>query len=176
MPNTKVTAFEGAAVHHGGLMQTAAMNGVAARLSLKDFCRPDDLAAELAELEESTLVFTDIEGGELDLLDPARVPGLSEVDILVETHDAFVPGCTAELKGRFSESHNIEQIVARPRSLADFPSAIIPELSKFMPRTAVELMNERRTGIQMWLYLTVKRQLAVKAVSRNAVISDGGSA
>jgi hypothetical protein len=176
MSNTRVTAFEGAAEHHAGLLQTAAMNGVAARFALKGFCRPDDLAAELAELEGPTLVFADIEGGELDLLDPVRVPRLSEVDILVETHDSFVPDCTAKLKARFSDSHNVEQVVARPRSIADFPSGIIPELPKFMPRTAVELMNERRTGIQIWLYLTAKRQLDVKAAPvAMRVISDGGS-
>jgi hypothetical protein len=162
MPNTRVTAFESAAEHHAGLMRTAAVNGVAARFALKGFCRPDDLAAELAGSEEPTLVLADIEGGELDVLDPVRAPRLSDVDILVETHDAFVPDCTAKLKARFSKSHSIEQIVSRPRSLADFPSAIIPELSKFMPRTAVELMNERRTGVQTWLYLTAKRQPDVK--------------
>jgi hypothetical protein len=162
MPNIKVIAFESASEHHAGLMQTAAMNGVAARFALKGFCRPDDLAAELARFEEPTLVLADIEGGELDVLDLIRVPRLSAVDILVETHDAFVPDCTAKLKARFSESHSIEQIISRPRSLADFPSEIIPELSKFMPRTAVELMNERRTGIQIWLYLTAKRRLDVR--------------
>jgi hypothetical protein len=164
MPRTKVTAFEGADEHHAGLMQAAALNGVTARFALKGFCHPNDLGAELAELEGPTLVLADIEGGELDVLDPAKVARLSDVDILVETHDAFVPNCTAKLIVRFSRSHNIEQIVARPRSLADFPAAIIPELSKFMPRTAVELMNERRTGTQMWLYLTAKRQPDVKAV------------
>ena len=147
---------------------------MAARFALKGFCRPDDLVAELAEPAGPTLVLADIEGGEVDVLDPVKAPRLSDVDILVETHDTFVPDCTAKLKARFSESHSIEQVVARPRSLADFPSAIIPELSKFMPRTAVELMNERRTGIQIWLYLTVKRQPDVKAVPVvTRVISDG---
>jgi hypothetical protein len=157
MPNTKVTAFEGGAEHHAGLMQAATRNGVVARFVLKGFCQWDDLGAELDEFEGPTLVLADIEGGELEVLDPVRVTRLSGVDILVETHDAFVPDCTARLKARFSGSHNIEEIVARPRSLADFPSALIPELSKFMPHTAVELMNERRSGTQIWLYLTAKR-------------------
>jgi len=164
MPRTKVTAFEGVLEHHAGLLRAAVLNGVAARFTLKGFCRSDDLGAELAELPGSTLVLADIEGGELDMLDLIKVPRLSYADILVETHDAFVPNCTEKLKVRFSETHNVEQIVARPRSLADFPAAIIPELSKFMPRTAVELMNERRTGTQMWLYLTAKRQPEVEAV------------
>jgi len=164
MPRTKVTAFEGALEHHAGLLRAAVQNSVAARFTLRGFCHPDDLGAELAELPGSTLVLADIEGGELDMLDLIKVPRLSSADILVETHDAFVPDCTEKLKARFSGTHNVEQIVARPRSLADFPAAIIPELSKFMPRTAVELMNERRTGTQMWLYLTAKRQPEVEAV------------
>ena len=164
MPRTKVTAFEGALEHHAGLLRTAVLNGVAGRFTLKGFCHPDDLGAELAELPGPTLVLADIEGGELDMLDLINVPRLSYADILVETHDAFVPDCTKKLKARFSGTHNFEQIVARPRSLADFPAAIIPELSKFMPGTAVELMNERRTGTQMWLYLTAKRQTEAEAI------------
>jgi hypothetical protein len=164
MPRTKVTAFEGALEHHAGLLRAAVLNGVAARFTLKGFCHPDDLGAELVELPSTTLVLADIEGGELEMLDLIKVPRLSYADILVETHDAFVPNCTEKLKSRFSGTHNIELIVARPRALADFPAATIPELSKFMPRTAVELMNERRTGTQMWLYLTAKRLPEVEAV------------
>jgi len=106
MPRTKVTAFEGALEHHAGLLRTAVLNDVAGRFTLKGFCHPDDLGAELAELPGPTLVLADIEGGELDMLDLINVPRLSYADILVETHDAFVPDCTKKLKARFSGTHN----------------------------------------------------------------------
>jgi hypothetical protein len=175
MTRTKVIAFEGAREHHGGLVQAAELNGVASRFELRGFCRPEDLSSELAELNGPALVLADIEGGEVDMLDPVKVAGLTDVDILVETHDAFVPNCTAKLMARFMRTHIIEQIAARPRSLADFPSAIIPELSRFMPHTAVELMNERRTGTQKWLYLTAKRRPDVDSARAATMASSGGN-
>lgn len=175
MTRTKVIAFEGAREHHGGLVQAAELNGVASRFELRGFCRPEDLSSELAELNGPALVLADIEGGEVDMLDPVKVAGLTDVDILVETHDAFVPNCTAKLMARFMRTHIIEQIAARPRSLADFPSAIIPELSRFMPHTAVELMNERRTGTQKWLYLTAKRRPDIDSARAATMASSGGN-
>lgn len=176
MTRTRVIAFEGAHEHHAGLVQAAELNGVSSRFELRGFCRPEDLGSVLGELDGPALVLADIEGGEVDMLDPARVAGLSGVDILVETHDAFVRNCTETLMERFATTHGIEQIVARPRSLADFPSAIIPELPEFMPATAVELMNERRTGIQKWLYLTAKHQAGVKVAGAATMASDRGGA
>lgn len=174
MTRTKVVAFEGAHEHHAGLMRAAELNGVSSRFELRGFCHPEDLSSEFGALDGPALVLADIEGGEVDMLDPAKVAGLSDVDILVETHDAFVPNCTAKLMARFTGTHVIEQIVARPRALADFPSTIIPELSRFMPHTAVELMNERRTGTQKWLYLTAKRQPDVEAARAAAMASNRG--
>jgi hypothetical protein len=144
-------------------MQADELNGFASRFELKGFCRPEDLGDALDRRDRPVLVLCDIEGGELDVLDPAKVEHLSDVDMLVETHDAFVHDCTTTLIARFTPTHEIEQIVARQRSLADFPSSLIPELARLAPRIAVELMNERRTGTQKWLYLTARRSLDPKA-------------
>jgi hypothetical protein len=98
----------------------------------------------------------DIEGAEVELLDPEATPALAKADILVETHDAFVADATTTLMGRFRETHDIACYTARPRSLSDFPPDFLPRLRRRFPDLAVELMNERRTGLQRWLMLTAK--------------------
>ncbi|EWY37087.1 hypothetical protein N825_21820 [Skermanella stibiiresistens SB22] len=158
LPKARIVGFEGLAELHPVLRHSAELNGVADRFTINGFCEPPDLKRALGASEGRTLLISDIEGGEIDLLDPARARELDITDILVETHDAFVPGCTETLIDRFSATHNIERITARPRTLKDFPKNILPWLPRRMPDLAVELMNERRTGLQQWLYMEAKRQ------------------
>jgi hypothetical protein len=53
------------------------------------------------------LVLCDIEGAELDLLDPERSPALREMDIIVEAHECYRQGIVATLASRFAPSHDI---------------------------------------------------------------------
>ena len=69
------------------------------------------------------LVFCDIEGAELDLLDIKQAPSLTKIDLLVETHDAMRPGITETLTARFKSTHEITKIDdSGHRSLANLPS------------------------------------------------------
>ncbi|MFT2210266.1 hypothetical protein ACLJYM_00075 [Rhizobium giardinii] len=156
MPSTRIVGFEGLPEHHEPFWQTARMNGVADRIRVEGFCDTADLQNALAAAGPRPFVLCDIEGGEKALLDNSRIPELNQADILVETHDGLVPGCTSLLLERFGKTHDITSIYARPRSARDFPSDKLPFLAKWMPRTAVELMNERRTGVQEWLFMTAR--------------------
>ena len=98
----------------------------------------------------------DIEGGEVDLLDPQSVPQLQHADILVETHDAFVAQATDTLIDRFWRTHQVECYTAQARTLCDFPTDFLPTFRRWFPRLAVDLMDERRPGVQRWLFLTAK--------------------
>jgi hypothetical protein len=160
MPETRVLAFEAAPEHHSGLRRIAALNHVTQRLRIAGLCNRHQLANELASSCGSVLIFADIEGGEVELLDPDNIPQLRRVDILVETHDAFVPNCTEFLIQRFRASHHISQVSSRARTLTDFPSAVLPGLARLLPRTSVELMTERRKERQTWLYLAAKQMHA----------------
>lgn len=156
LPQARVEAFEAQREFHPLIARTAAANGVAARVSIGGLCTADLLQARLAAAEGPTLVFMDIEGAEVELLDPLTVPRLARADILVETHDAFVAEATETLMQRFRATHDIACYTARPRVLADFPPNFLPHLRRWFPSLAVELMNERRTGLQRWLMLTAK--------------------
>jgi hypothetical protein len=158
MPSTPVVGFEGLPEHHEPFWKTARANGVADRIRLGGFCTLADLSQSLAKAGARPFLLCDIEGGEKILLDNSAIPGLNRADILVETHDGLVPGCTQLLLQRFGATHDITTIYARPRTIADFPTKKLSFLAKWLPGTAVELMNERRTGIQEWLFMTPRSQ------------------
>ncbi|MFM7512374.1 MAG: hypothetical protein ACKO3F_03255 [Cyanobium sp.] len=56
---------------------------------------------------KSALVICDIEGAELELLDPDLAPSLRGMDLIVESHECIRPGITAALTSRFRSSHRI---------------------------------------------------------------------
>jgi hypothetical protein len=156
VPQARVEAFEALPELHPLIARTAAVNGVSGRVMVRGTCTAPLLNARLAAAEGPTLVLMDIEGGEVELLDPQAIPSLARADILVETHDAFVADATTTLIRRFRETHDIACYSARSRSLDDFPPDCPPSLKRWFPELAVELMNERRTGLQRWLMLTAK--------------------
>jgi hypothetical protein len=151
-PQAHVEAFEALPELHPLIVRTAAANDV--RVSIDGACTPELLRARLAATAGTPLIFMDIEGGEVELLDPRAIPELARADILVETHDSFVAGATETLIERFRDTHDIACYAARPRVLSDFPPGFLPPLRRWLPGLAVELMNERRTGQQRWLMLT----------------------
>jgi hypothetical protein len=155
-PQARIEAFEALPEFHPLIARTAAANGVAGRISVGGPCTTALLRARLQAAEAPTLILMDIEGGEVELLDPLAIPQLARVDILVETHDAFVANATETLIRRFSATHEITRYAARSRVLSDFPADFLPSLKRWFPTLAVELMNERRTGLQRWLLLTAK--------------------
>jgi hypothetical protein len=168
-PAAHVEAFEALPELHPLIARTAAVNGVSDRIAIRGTCTAPLLQARLDAAEGPTLVLMDIEGGEVELLDPQAIPSLAKADLLVETHDAFVADATATLIGRFRDTHDIACYSARPRSLSDFPPDFLPSLRRWFPELAVELMNERRTGLQRWLMLTAKSPASVAATTDKAV-------
>ncbi len=153
-PNARIVAFEALEEYRSVTRHAAEANAVSSRLSVDGLCDRDDLRRALAEAAGPVLVLMDVEGAEMALLDPSQIPRLQDVDILVETHDAFKPGCTDALISRFQTTHLIEQYSARPRVIGDFPADFLPVLRRRFPRLAVDLMDERRTGAQRWLLLS----------------------
>lgn len=156
MPATRFLAYEAKAELHPVLRQVAAVNGVGDRVRLGGLCDPAELGRAIESAPGPVLVLMDIEGAEADLLDPVRTPALAGCDVLVETHEAFAPGCTEAIVARFRATHDIVRYHPRPRVLADFPAGILPWLPRLMPGVAVDLMDERRTGVQEWLHMTAR--------------------
>ena len=155
-PSTRVIAFETDTQLQKAMADAANANGVGERVDIRGRCECDDLRRDLDSRPGSKLIFIDIEGGEVDLLDPARVPALRGVDMLIETHDMYVPGCTELLIERFSPTHHVECYRGRKRLPSDFPHGVLPILPHVMPRTLASMMDEGRLVPQDWLYLVSK--------------------
>lgn len=57
-----------------------------------------------------TLVMSDVEEYELELLDPALAPGLAEAYMIIELHEFAAPGVTSVVMRRFADSHHIHLV------------------------------------------------------------------
>jgi hypothetical protein len=125
-----MAAANGVAVTVGGEATAAALNRI---------------------LEPNSLLIVDIEGAEIELLDPASTPALRHADILVELHDFLRPGAEATILARFRDRtpHFIEQ---QPRD----PSAY-PALASLDPADQLWALDEFRPRGQRWLWLPVAR-------------------
>jgi hypothetical protein len=98
-----------------------------------------------------TFVLCDVEGAEIELLDPAGRPWLREADLLVEVHDE--PGqelVLNELLRRFP-NHRGCVVQAKPRVTQDFP-AVLGDWN-VLPAVQLEAMDEKRVKGLRWLSL-----------------------
>ncbi len=89
LPDARVHAFDADPKARAATSRNAALNGVADRVTVHGVLHHDAFESFLRQ--DTTLVIMDCEGAEADLLDPARVPSLARVDVLVELHPSAVP-------------------------------------------------------------------------------------
>ena len=111
-------------------------------------------------LGKRPFVFCDIDGGELDLIDPISVPGLRRADLLVEIHSTAnlsVPQVTEMIAKRFGDTHSIRIIEVKSeyaeqaRLIDDLRSDGVP--SKVLDQVAAI----RREDPNNWLVLTLQQ-------------------
>ena len=74
-------------------------------------------------------MFCDIEGTELELLDPEIAPALKSMDLIVETHECLRAGITDALFTRFSATHDIQLITDNGSRQLDNVPAWFKQLS-----------------------------------------------
>ena len=106
-PNAQVIAFEADPWSRSVMREFASINAIS-NLKVFGTCTPPRLRTACASVP--TLLLCDCEGGEIYLLTPARVSGLSTATMIVETHDHLVTNSSAVLAARFAHSHTIEMI------------------------------------------------------------------
>jgi hypothetical protein len=147
LPEAHIVAFDPDEERLQQLAEIAELNGVRDRVEIiAAACDHEALAHRLLG---AAAVVCDCDGCEATLLDPARVPELRGVPVLVEAHDLLVEGTTRALREAFSPSHDIVQIEAETRFVDDFP-----ELD-FMPLVTRQLaISEFRGAPMAWLEIT----------------------
>ena len=109
-----------------------------------------------------SVVVIDVEGAELELLDPAKAPSLAQSLVFVELHDIHIPGCTDTIRGRFRETHEIQEFFTSERLLPDFPfhwmtSALLGWIPGYH-KALVASMSEFRPGPQNWFLMLPKER------------------
>jgi len=153
MPAVRVVAFEGDDEARGMMAAAVAANGVADRVQVGGWCDVPDLAAVLGA-GEGVLVVCDIDGGEVDLLDPAPLPALARATILVECHGPAESPTEMVMVTRFLPTHAVRRIATEARVLAHLPAGVAEPWRTRMPHALEALMQEHRTPPQSWLLLT----------------------
>jgi hypothetical protein len=114
-------------------------------------CNPIELQNRIKA--HSCLIICDIEGFEVELLDPSKVPGLRNADIIVEVHPAQGMSTSAVgdlLKKRFHDSHDIETIDSCSREIAGFRK-LVP--LKVTDEELLMALEEGRCEQQYWLWM-----------------------
>jgi hypothetical protein len=150
MPDARMKAFELQEQLHPALRRIAAENALERRLELFGACTQEALRRELDD-SERCLVVCDVDGVEIELLDPAVVPQLLKADLLVEVHDGIRPNVSGILTDRFRSTHVVEFIAQVPRGLDDLPAAI-----RLDPELALKSMDEGRGAENDWLWMRSK--------------------
>lgn len=100
-----------------------------------------------------TLLICDIEGGEMDLLNPVACPALTTLDMLVEVHEtatATVSDNAAVLKSRFTLSHSIE-ILPEQRD-----SQSLQGVHALSAEALKKATSEGRPYEQLWLWMRAR--------------------
>lgn len=115
LPDTHVHAYDIDHRTHPSCRKLAQINGVGDRITIGGRFAGEDFA-DFAD--RRTLVLCDIEGGELELLDPGRYPALAGMDIMVELHDCYGTPMSRIVTGRFAATHDITLLDSGIRSVA----------------------------------------------------------
>lgn len=128
----------------------AEINFVSDRVIVKEECTQNELRRMCTP---ETLVLCDIEGGEVDLLDPQAVPELLSAKLLVEVHDFAVPDAERIIVERFRRTHRVNIVVDTPyfTRLECFKES---ENDKVLSLSdAYKLIDEERPAGMRWLWM-----------------------
>lgn len=155
MPQTMVHAFDIDPIARTNCANTAATNGVGDRVSVGGEFKGEDYEKYLGP---ETFVVMDIEGAEMDLLDPIKYPALKNMDVLVELHEMQTPGISNAVVSRFLSTHDVVFIKNQPKQ---FPLNDIFGSNQHISHLDYMIASwEGRIGPTPWAFMTRKGKYA----------------
>jgi hypothetical protein len=131
------------------LAENARLNGVGDRVVPGGFCTPETMGQ--LPLRGRTLVVSDCEGYEMELLDPVRAPMLRRADVLVELHDFKNRAISRTILERFAPTHDIQVLQNEGLRYANYP--VLRQLN-FAEIQA--LTGEERLEIMDWFFMEAR--------------------
>jgi hypothetical protein len=144
MPSSRILARDANPKAQALCAELAALNGVQGRVEVGGILTHGDF--DLCRIQK-TLVLCDIEGAEVDLLDPSVAPGLAHADILVECHDSLHPGLTDLIAARFAPTHSITRLNRV------INATLPPWMEELSDLDRLIALWEWRTGPTPWLWM-----------------------
>jgi hypothetical protein len=154
--SAKHVAFEADFRYRFELRRNLERNGLSDRVEVRGFCSPPELDALLTSRSGESLVVCDVEGLEVELLDPEIVPSVKRATLLVETHDMIVAGASEYLVRKLSPTHSVEKITAVPRTASDLASIGAPDQILRLPQSTIRHYLRERPDRQIWLFALPK--------------------
>ena len=145
LPNVTVYAFEGRPGAQAQLLAMAKTNGVHDRVTVGGWCTRAQLAA--CPLGRETLIVSDCEACEYEILEPHAITDLRSCDLLIELHRCQHIRPREHFTELFGETHEIRFVDIRPRDPRQYP-----ELAGFTADQGEALLYER-TDPFGWVYL-----------------------
>jgi hypothetical protein len=109
-PASTVHAFDTNAEAIAMCQELARLNGVSDRVKTGGWCDPAALLA--LDLRPRSLVISDCEGYEKELLTPEVIARLAACFFLVEVHDCYDPTISGILLERFAGTHRVTRIAS----------------------------------------------------------------
>lgn len=145
MPGATVHAFDIDEKARQGCANLARQNGVGDRVVVGG-----EFVGEMFEnfVGKNTLVFIDAEGFEDEIMLPDLYPGLKSVNIIMETHPAFMPGVVERMLERFGPTHEIVIHRQGPKTMA-----LPPWLQKLGHLDQLIAVWEFRATMTPWLVM-----------------------
>ena len=143
-----VWARDASAIARRKCKRLSALNGVEDRVEIGGQMTHADFDICL---RHRTVVICDIEGAELDLLDPAKARGLYGSDILVECHPSANKDMVSIIRSRFEANHDVLEL-GRDLDVAGLPKWM--DHSNDLDRLIA--LWEWRSTPTPWLWMTAK--------------------
>ena len=157
LPESEVVAFEDNVLRQKLIRKMAEHNGVSERVEVHGRCGPADMR-EAVGGDDGCFVVMDVEGAEMELLDPHVAPGLVRCAVLVEIHDFIDENLSATIRSRFEGTHEVFEIEQRARTLDDFPLRTPLGSGPLLAKRYVKSMDEGRPARMNWFSMTPKEQ------------------
>lgn len=157
-PRSRVVAYEADRLRAQLLRRYSRLNRVGDRVEVRGACSVESLAADFSQAANPFLLM-DVEGAEDVLLDPVGVPGLRRAEIIVEVHDALVPGVTERLRAAFASTHRQTPLSEKDADIV----AVMAQLGvnhRLFRRATERLMDVGRDAQTSWLHLMPHAQHA----------------
>jgi hypothetical protein len=149
-PNARVVAFEEETAARSMLIELAGINGVDTRLEIRGICNVGDM--DSLPPEGRFLVLMDVEGAEIELLDP-RTGIMKNAIILFESHHGR-DVIQSKILDPFSQTHTWRRVSSRPRTHMDLKH--LNGLVRWWIRKVCSSWTGERPCLQDWFLLTPK--------------------